>query len=220
VTIRAALPRAALPRAADRRIVARTFHACTCVGAVSNLRGADDVDTMTDRNARATRARAKPRRPSGRTPLAVVCDDAVVARYASRGRECAFANTRVLARVVTGFYDDALEPAGVRASQLALLWAIVACEPVEMGRLGEVTATDQTTLSRTVAKLRRAGLVAMDTAEDRRVRLLRLTPRGRRTFARAMPCWEAAQQAIDRWLPLATLNALARQARHLPRDAG
>jgi DNA-binding MarR family transcriptional regulator len=187
---------------------------------VATRRGADEVDAMTDRNAGAPRARAKPPRPGVRTALAVVGDDAVVAKYASRGRECAFANTRLLGRVVTAFYDDALEPAGVRASQLALLWAIVACEPVEMGRLGEVTATDQTTLSRTVAKLRRAGLVAMDTAEDRRVRLLRLTPRGRRTFARAMPCWEAAQRAVDRWLPLSTLNTLAKQARHLPREAG
>jgi DNA-binding MarR family transcriptional regulator len=178
---------------------------------------ADEVDTMTDRNARAHRP---PSRRSARGRTALSCDDdTVVAKYAPRGRECAFANTRLLGRVVTGFYDDALAAAGLRASQLALLWAIVACEPVEMGRLSEVTSTDQTTLSRTVDKLRRAGFVAVEAADDRRVRLLRLTPRGRQAFARAMPYWEAAQRAIDRWLSLAAVKALAKQARRLPRDA-
>ena len=171
---------------------------------------------MTVRKVRALRADSSSRRPAASKTDS---SDAVVAKYAPRGRECAFANTRLLGRVVTGFYDDALAPAGLRASQLALLWAIVACEPVEMGRLSEVTATDQTTLSRTVDKLRRAGLVAVDGAEDRRVRLLRLTVRGRRAFVRAMPYWEAAQRALDQNLSLATLKALAKQARHLPRDA-
>lgn len=174
---------------------------------------------MTDRKTRAPRARPNSRPAGVRAAFAPGSDDAIVAKFAPRGRECAFANTRLLGRVITGFYDDALEPAGVRASQLALLWAIAACEPVEMGRIGEVTATDQTTVSRTVDKLRRAGLVGVETADDRRVRWLRLTSRGRRTFARAMPYWEAAQRDLDRWLSLATVQALAKQARRLPRDA-
>jgi hypothetical protein len=47
------------------------------------------------------------------------------------------ANIRLLGRVVTTYYEEALKPAELRASQLALLWAILACEPVEMGRPGE-----------------------------------------------------------------------------------
>jgi DNA-binding MarR family transcriptional regulator len=125
------------------------------------------------------------------------------------------ANIRLLGRVVTTYYEEALKPAELRASQLALLWAILACEPVEMGRLGEVMHTDQTTLSRTVQKLRRAGLVAIARGEDRRVRVLRLTARGRRQFARAMPLREEAQCEIVRWLSVAGLEALARRARRL-----
>ena len=132
---------------------------------------------MTERSAKSPRVRAS----SVRTRAGGVREtdtDAIVARYAGRGRECAFANTRLLGRVVTNFYDAALKPADLRASQLALLWAIVACEPVEMGKLGDVTETDQTTLSRTVEKLRQAGLVVVETGTDRRVRLLRLTEEG------------------------------------------
>ncbi len=108
----------------------------------------------------------------------------------------------------------------LRASQLALMWAILACEPVEMGRLVDVTQADQTTLSRTVEKLRRAGIVAIARGEDRRVRVLRLTAKGRRQFARAMPLWEDSQRRTARWLPVTGLEDLARQARKLARAAG
>ena len=138
-----------------------------------------------------------------------------IARYVDRGRECAFANARLLSRVVTTFYDEALKPIDLRASQLALMWAVLACEPVEISRLGDVTQTDQTTLSRTIDKLRRAGLVEVETGEDRRVRWLRLTAKGRRQFARAMPLWEAAQREIDGWLSITALRELARRARRL-----
>jgi DNA-binding MarR family transcriptional regulator len=171
---------------------------------------------MTDRSASARGIRTAPSRRA--TPVPDSPDDAVaIAGYMRRGRECAFANTRLLGRVITSFYDAALEPAELRASQLALMWAILACEPVEMGRLCEVTQTDQTTLSRTVCKLRQAGLVASLRGDDRRVRWLRLTPKGRRKFARAMPLWEDAQKRLDRWLSIARLDELARKARRLAR---
>ena len=174
--------------------------------------------SMTERSATSPRVRASPAR-SRAGAVRETDTDAIVARYAGRGRECAFANTRLLGRVVTNFYDAALKPANLRASQLALLWAIVACEPVEMGRLGEVTETDQTTLSRTVEKLRRAGLVGVEAGSDRRVRLLRLTGEGRRRFARAMPCWEAAQREIDNWLSVSGLRDLAKRAHRLASES-
>ena len=173
---------------------------------------------MTDRSLTRPRVRssAAPRRRVSRSAASE--DAAIVAAFAGRGRECAFANIRLLGRVVTAFYDAALRPADLRASQLALLWAIVACEPVEMGRLGEVTHTDQTTLSRTVDKLRQADLVAVAPGKDRRVRMLRLTDEGRARFARAMPYWDAAQREIDRWLSVEGLNDLAKRAHRLARD--
>ena len=83
-----------------------------------------------------------------------------------------------------------------------------------------MTETDQTTLSRTVDKLRRAGLVAVEAGEDRRVRMLRLTAKGRRQFANAMPFWEEAQRRMDRWLSVARLEDFARQARRRARSGG
>ena len=136
------------------------------------------------------------------------------APYVHRGHgECAFAQVRLVGRVVGALYDDALKPVGLRASQLALMWAIVAMEPVDMTTLGEVTLTDQTTLSRTVDTLRRSGLVGIRAGDDRRVKLLRLTAAGKARFAAAMPLWEKAQREAARLMPLDVVRDLGRRVR-------
>ena len=136
------------------------------------------------------------------------------AAYVHRGRrECAFSQLKLVGRVVNAIYDRALEPVGLRASQLALMWAIVAMEPVDMTSLGEVTYTDQTTLSRTVQTLRRMRLVSTRPAGDRRVKLLALSASGKARFAAAMPYWEQAQREAARLVPLETVNALGKQVR-------
>ena len=139
---------------------------------------------------------------------------AVVAAYAPRGAECAYANLKLMSRAVGSLYDEMFRSAGLRANQVALMWAIAALEPVDLGRLGEQTFTDQTTLSRTVENLRRARLVNVRPGRDRRQKLVRLTPSGQRAFARAMPHWEEAQRRAAKLLPLGDLRGLARQLRH------
>ncbi len=138
---------------------------------------------------------------------------AVLAAYAPRGSECAFANVKLLSRVVTTLYDNELRPCGVRASQLALLWAIAAMEPVDLSRLGTVTLTDQTTLSRTIANLKRERWVSVRAGADRRVRMVSLTPTGRARFAAAMPCWERAQSRVADLLSLDSVRRIAREVR-------
>ena len=145
--------------------------------------------------------------------------DTVLDGYAIRGNECAYANLKLLTRVVTTLYDDALRPVDLCAGQLALMWAILATEPVEIGRLGVTTLTDQTTLSRTVAKLKNARLVSVKAGRDRRVKVVSLTPSGRQRFRDAMPLWESAQKSAAALLPLADVRALARRVRKAARAA-
>ena len=141
----------------------------------------------------------------------------IVECYARRGNECAFANVKLLSRVVTSLYDDELRPCGLRASQLALLWAIAALQPVELSQLGAVTLTDQTTLSRTIANLKRARLVSVRAGDDRRVKFVALTPSGRQRFAAAMPLWECAQTRAGNLLSLDQLRRIARDVRNSAR---
>jgi len=143
----------------------------------------------------------------------------VAAAYIPRNTECAYNNLKVMTRVVSSIYDEELRPVGLRASQLALLWAIRAMEPVEFGRLGATTFTDQTTLSRTVALLKRAGLVSVRVGDDRRVRVIATTAKGLARFAVAMPLWERAQARADALLSLDELRTVARKVRKAARAA-
>ena len=111
----------------------------------------------------------------------------------------------------TPLYDETLRPVDLRAGQLALLWAILATEPVEMVRLGAMTLTDPTTLSRTVANLRETGLVNVRRGDDGRTKMLSLSEHGRERFAAAMPYWEEAQRRVARLLPVLDVRALARR---------
>lgn len=137
--------------------------------------------------------------------------------YAKRGSECAFANLRMLARVASTIYDDALRPVDLRAGQLALMWAILAAGPVEIGKLGLITVTDQTTLSRTIAKLKQARLVTVRTGGDRRVKIVSLSETGRQRFEAAMPYWEEAQRRAGELLPLEQVRTIARSVRRRAR---
>jgi DNA-binding MarR family transcriptional regulator len=165
--------------------------------------------------APARKSTASPRRAKTAPARSADSEAHALATYARRGPECAYANVRMLGRIVGAFYDEALKPVDLRASQLALLWAILACEPVDRKTLERVTRTDQTTLSRTVEHLRAQGLVITEAAADRRTRMIRLSPRGQRAFLRAMPHWEQAQRDIDAWLALPQLARLAKVARAL-----
>lgn len=111
---------------------------------------------------------------------------------------CACANLRRAARAVTQLYDSAVRPAGLRATQFALLQALHHAGPIRQGRLGEVLAMDTTTLTRTLALLAQQGWIRVIRGADRRERVIELTPPGRRKMREAMPHWERAQKGLQR----------------------
>ena len=140
------------------------------------------------------------------------------ADYPRRGRECAFANLKLMSRAMGSLYDEVLEPCGLSASELALLWAIVALEPAPMSALAAATLTDATTLSRTVLRLCETGLCTIGRGDDRRTRIVATTALGHRRFRAAMPHWERAQALAARLVPLAAIERLARHVRRERRD--
>jgi DNA-binding MarR family transcriptional regulator len=116
--------------------------------------------------------------------------------YRMRGFDCLCGNTRMAARALTSLYDAYLAPAGITASQLAVLWCVIAGEPLAMGDIARFLVMDKTTVSRNVAALADAGLVRSRPGDDARVRRLASTAKGRRTFRAAMPLWESAQADV------------------------
>ena len=158
-----------------------------------------------------------PRRAAPAKAGAKSRNGATLAGYAGRGRECAYGNLRMIARAVSAVYEDALRPVDLRAGQLSLMWAILASEPVEMSQLGQITLTDPTTLSRTVAKLRSAGWVEVGSDRDGRKKVLTLTAAGRSRFVAAMPYWEKAQRDVARLVSVTGMRTLASRVRKAAR---
>jgi DNA-binding MarR family transcriptional regulator len=97
-------------------------------------------------------------------------------------------------------YEEALRPWGLRATQFTILQALELAGEVSQGRLGEMLAMDSTSLTRTLAIMRRAGWVAEQRGEDRRERRIGLSAAGGAKLKRAMPVWEKVQSQLRRKL--------------------
>ena len=124
-------------------------------------------------------------------------EDVSLDRYQRAVAACAVMNLRQASRVVTAFFDEALRPSGLRATQLNILMAIEVGAPPTVSGLAEALAMDRTTMTRNLQLLQKKGLIAAGE--------IALTARGRRTAASAMPMWERAQAVVvealgkERW---------------------
>lgn len=110
---------------------------------------------------------------------------------------CACTTLRKASRAVTRFYDQALAPSGLAATQFALLRAVEREGPVPMSWLAEQLVMDRTSLYRIAEPLLRDGyLRCQPSALDARAKCLILTPDGRRQIQRALEHWELAQRRV------------------------
>lgn len=112
--------------------------------------------------------------------------------------ECACANLRKTARAVTQFFDEALGPSGLRATQFTVLVAAALADPPTMTRIADALVMDRSTLTRNLRPLERAGMVKIGGGTDRRSRFVSLTTRGRDRLTAALPLWEQAQHQVVR----------------------
>jgi len=113
-----------------------------------------------------------------------------------------------------------LQPSGLLITQFKLLGAVAVQDAIALSPLAQHLGLDPTTLARNLQPLAREGLVEVFPGEDRRKRLVRITPRGREALDMALTLWEQAQTWVieqlgeDRWRGMlgdwATLVALAR----------
>jgi DNA-binding MarR family transcriptional regulator len=113
---------------------------------------------------------------------------------------CIAGRMRLVNRVITGLYDNALRPLGVKASQFNIL---VVAGKLGLARPGDVCAIlrlDTSTLSRNVERMRTQGWLEVVSGEDARTQPFRLTTRGKRLLEQAAPAWEKAQREAEKLL--------------------
>jgi len=113
----------------------------------------------------------------------------------SRLHECNCLAIRQAARHVTQFYDQIFAPAGLRATQYAILSRLRREGPMPINALANLLVMDRTTLGRNILPLQRDGLIeVMASAIDRRRHELRLTEAGVARDRAAVERWDEAQK--------------------------
>lgn len=111
---------------------------------------------------------------------------------------CNCLSIRQAARHVTQFYDQALAPSGLRATQFSILAKLQAQGPLSINTLAEQLVMDRTTLGRNIRPLEREGLIAVAPGRsDRRVKELHLTKAGAARARTALAGWKQAQARFE-----------------------
>jgi DNA-binding MarR family transcriptional regulator len=114
---------------------------------------------------------------------------------------CLCLHVQRAARALARRFEDALRPVGLTSGQFSLMMSLNRPRPPSMGQVATLLAMDRTTLTANLKPLERRGLVKVFASEeDRRSRLMTLTPAGRALLASAVPLWEAAHAETERLL--------------------
>jgi DNA-binding MarR family transcriptional regulator len=135
---------------------------------------------------------------------------------------CIAGRLRILNRVVTNLYDDALRPLGVRLTQGNILAVTARLGVARPAQVCDLLQLDASTLSRTVERMVSNGWLEVVPDADARAQPFQLTDKGRRLMEKAIPAWERAQRQARQLLGddiLALLDrAVARLAGPAPTD--
>jgi len=119
--------------------------------------------------------------------------------------ECACMNLRKTARLIAQFYDQRLQPGGLRNTQFTLLVVLDHLSPVSITSLADHMGMDRTTLTRNLRLLERDGFITGNRGKDARVRMISLTGKGRTAIKETHPLWQQAQKEFlqkfgkERW---------------------
>lgn len=111
---------------------------------------------------------------------------------------CLCLHAQRAARALARRFDVALKPAGITSGQFSLLMSLNRPQPPNLGSVASLLAMDRTTLTANLKPLQRRGLVESHSdPQDRRSRLLQLTPSGHAVLLEAAPIWESVHAAIE-----------------------
>src|SRR5690348_9900390 len=142
-------------------------------------------------------------------------DKATTTSIDTISRTCIAVRLRLLNRVVTNLYDDALRPLGLKVSQLNILIVAARLGLARPAQVCDILQLDASTLSRNVKPLQSHGWLEVVPEEDARAQPFRLTPQGKRLIEKAVPAWEKAQQQATELLGsegIALLDKAAKKA--------
>jgi DNA-binding MarR family transcriptional regulator len=111
-------------------------------------------------------------------------------------------------RVLNQIYDGQLAKCGLKAGQYSILRVLNKLKESSNRDLQDVLVIDQTTLTRGLKPLIRDGYIQSRPGEDQRVKLLSLSPQGKKLYKEATKHWRVAQKQVASRLGEVTIGQL------------
>jgi DNA-binding MarR family transcriptional regulator len=105
-------------------------------------------------------------------------------------------------------YEQVLGDSGIHATQYTALQVLKIAPKPTTTEVAELLGIDQTTATRTLALIKKAGLAIDTRGRDRRERRWVLTEEGEAKWRKLKPAWDEAQSAFEERLGRAEAVAL------------
>jgi DNA-binding MarR family transcriptional regulator len=107
--------------------------------------------------------------------------------------ECIAYRVRLLNRVITGIYDRALQPLGIKFNQANILTMLSLTERASSADIARVLLMEKSTVSRTVARMKKNGWISVEGQGEWPTQIITVTPEGRKIMAAVHEQWKKAQ---------------------------
>ena len=105
---------------------------------------------------------------------------------------------RQIALKLTKIYDEALIDTGIKVTQYSLLKNIEKIGTPNIKNLAIATQLDRSTLARNLEKLERMKLVFLKFGDDKRNKIISLTPHGKQILTKANISWKTIQDQVSK----------------------
>ncbi|MEM1286270.1 MAG: MarR family winged helix-turn-helix transcriptional regulator [Pseudomonadota bacterium] len=130
--------------------------------------------------------------------------------------QCVLTKARKASRAVSRHFGTLVRPHGISASQASLLFGLYGSDATSVSELAAGMGIERSGMTRNLAVLEKAGLVACDVAGRGGAKAYRLTTEGEAKLMGMLPLWHEAQAQVreqlgeEEWARMqATLARLA-----------
>jgi DNA-binding MarR family transcriptional regulator len=130
-------------------------------------------------------------------------------------KDCIALRLRILNRVVTRIYDDALRPLGLKVSQMNILVAAAKMGVARPSQVCKALHLDLSTLSRNVERMKARGWLEIVPESDGRAQPFQLTAKGRELLERGALAWQEAQNTTEPLLGADVVDLLDKAVRRV-----
>jgi len=130
-------------------------------------------------------------------------------------RECIAVRVRLINRVISALYDDALRPFALRISQANILAAVGHMGKARPAEISRILRIEKSTLSRDMELMKQKGWLESDPPSGGRNQTVRLTPEGTKLLGAIQPSWLKAQTEVKHLIGEDGVSALRQMATRL-----